>query len=237
MNISTSRLILPLLLAALALPFGSTVQAATIYENYGVGGPDLANGSRSDFDDAAPRQVADDFELQPGASTLEDLHWWGLYTTSGPLDADNFSVRIYSDGGLGKPVVAPDILQLDFNGAANRTATGDSVFGFDIYTYSLDISALVLTAGTTYWLSIVNETTAATGYDWYWSTADELAGNGVFRNEDALSNGVWFAENRELAFYLTGPGAPPSVPVPGTLLLVGPALLLLGRRRRAAATV
>ena len=43
---------------------------------------------------------ADDLALQAGASTITDIHWWGVYASSNTAtEPDNFTIRIFKEGG------------------------------------------------------------------------------------------------------------------------------------------
>jgi hypothetical protein len=69
------------------LPTGAF--AATIFDQ----SIDLTvNAIASDFDFAF--QSADDFQLQPGANTISDVHWWGVYALANtPTQPDNFTIH------------------------------------------------------------------------------------------------------------------------------------------------
>lgn len=120
----------------------------------------------SDFE---ATQLADDFQLQPGASTISDVHWWGGYNNNTP-GTDDFTIRIFADIS-GTPEIDP--LNEFAVGTVNRVDTG--VVGhpdLNVFFYSVEISPLALAANTTYWLSIVNDTTTTPTLDfWGWSTS------------------------------------------------------------------
>jgi hypothetical protein len=46
--------------------------------------------------------------------------------------------------------------------AVNRADTGVDLFGLDLFSYAVDIAPLTLAAGTTFWLSIFNDTSSST---------------------------------------------------------------------------
>src|SRR4051794_15024194 len=78
------------------------VSGATIFDN---GVPDLSIATLSDFEDG--RQVADDFHLLPGASTVTGVHWWGAYFNGNtPTQPDDFTIRFFADAS-GVPAVNP----------------------------------------------------------------------------------------------------------------------------------
>jgi hypothetical protein len=102
--------------------------------------------------------------------------------------------------------------------------TGTSFDGaVDLYQYAADLSGVILSGSTSYWISIYNNSTT-TGNRWVWASTSFNDGS-VF----ALSPGDWNTLNVEFAFQLTD-GA--QVPEPSTMILCGAGLLgLLARRR------
>lgn len=105
-----------------------------------------------------PTELADDFKLLSGASTITDIHWWGVYGNTNTPGNDPFSIRIFGVVG-GRPGIEP-LNELDYF-SLNRVDTGVDIAdeldaGFDVFAYSVEISPLTLEANTAYWLSIVN---------------------------------------------------------------------------------
>lgn len=186
----------------------------------------FGTATASDFD--LPHHLAESFVLQPGATTVTDIHWWGVHLFGGtPPATDNFTVRIFEDSG-GMPVVGA--LHEYTNVSGNRVASGNTIFGRVEYAYSLDIAPVVLSANTMYWLSIVNDTTNDTNDDWYWSAIDN--GQSARRTDDSLA---WSAYPYEHAFYLTGPGTVIPEPASMTLLGLGLASAAVGMRKQRSA--
>ncbi len=196
--------------------------ADVIYDN---GVPDLTQAWASDFDgnfSSSYFEQADDFQLQPGQTTITDVHWWGVYSPGNTPGADDFTIRIFEDNG-GVPNLAPthELTNL----AVSRADTGaDLPNPLDVYAYSVDVTPITLSANTTYWISILNDTTSDIDDDWYWAQSN-VNGNRETRNSDGQ---VWSLGNGELAFYLTVIPEPASM----TLLGLGVAGLAIRMRRR-----
>ena len=211
---------------------------AIIYDN---GSPDLVddpNAIGSDFDIDPPStintQMADDFVLQAGSNTIRDIHWWGVYLFNDTPLTDDFTIRVFEDDG-GKPSATN--FQTIFTGDPGRTDTGldlvslSGVINATLYEYWVDVPGVTLTPGTTFWLSIVNNTFDDDDDSWNWVSSS--TGGGGNAHERNLDTGPWSIHapstgGSEMAFNLT-------VPEPSTLALAAFGFLALAawsRRRR-----
>ncbi len=174
----------------------------------GVGGqlPDQAGhggggtvGATSDMNPAAGFAVADNFT--PAADgTINSVCWWGFYVDfGGPFDCgpgsgDDFTITYYSDGGPipGAVIAGPFTVPTQGfpTGAVIPSGIGDIIE----YGYEATHPAVAVTAGTCYWVEIVNHTTASCF--WLWSTAPP--GD----NRAAQDNAGYAATDWDVAFAL-----------------------------------
>lgn len=190
----------------------SSATAAVIFNN---GSPQLipvpAQGALfADPGNANYSGAADDFSLASGQNVIRDIHWWGTY---GVTPSDAFAINIYNDsaGTVGSLNTAVSISSLQ------RTDTGLTINGREMYLYDAVVSDITLTAGTTYWLGIAN-TSGGTGSNaWAWVDSANSGGNA---RQYSISNAAWGnSSGKSLAFNLTNT----VVPEPSTF-----ALILLG---------
>jgi len=215
--------ILTLLASNLAL--SSLSGASVIYDN---GPVDLTYDARWSDETGSISRTADDFVLQADVNVIRDVHWWGVYRPNSPLPVDNFFVRIYADVN-GSPTTVGSPLHEVSVGMVDRNDTGIKTSDLDVYVYSTAIPDITLTAGTMYWLSIVNNVASST---WYWSLDEPAGANSVGTSAPEFSpdTTTWFNEDMRLAFTLTDDRG--AAPAPTTLVLLGLGLAGIGYQRR-----
>ena len=186
--------------------------------------PTVNEGFLSDPSAFSVFYQADDFNLT-SADTVTFVTWRGIYSAdNSPLATDDFTINFYSDAaGL------PGSLLQSFSvgNPDSRVDTLLNAAGSDVYEYVADLgTGIALSASTSYWVSIFNDTNADTNDNWFWGLADPGIGNSA-RSTD-LSSWQALATNE---FYFILSDANP-VPVPAAAWLFGSALGLLGWLRR-----
>jgi hypothetical protein len=199
-----------------------SVRAAVIHDN---GGPFIglaAAASFADANNASFTEVADDFTLAAGLNTIRDIHWWGIYNTGiANPPADGFTITIYDDSS-GAPGAVNSAVNIS---SLVRTATADIVTDRTVYKYDAVVSDMTLTAGSTYWLGISNN---SGGNAWAWVQSNPFSGN---LHQYSVANGSFSLRQDEAAFNLTND----IVPEPSGIVLAGIAFLaaMWGWKRRA----
>lgn len=192
--------------------------ADVIYDN---GGPDGVTAWFSDPSYADFRN-ADDFVLECGASVITDIHWWGVYISENTQPASNdFTINIY-DTAAGANLPGTSVYTNNAGNVIGVDSGMDMQGTWDIYYYSIFVDAIPLSAGTTYWLEIMNDT-PNDPVSWAWTASSQM-GSHAWGN-----NGVWQNDFDEMAFKLTD-DVP--VPEPGTLFLLGLGVMCLAGTRR-----
>jgi hypothetical protein len=212
------------------LVFCGSATAAIVYDQ----SPPANEGRTSDF--AAPRvnQQAQRVQLS-GDTSIQAVAAWGSYL-DGSAPTDTFSIRFFNDNGSGLPETTP--FEEQGGVAATRVDTGQTAIGGQpIFKYTFNLSSPVaLTSSTPYYLSIVNNTSEASR--WEWST--QQGGNTGPRFNRDSDTVTWNEVTELLAFQLSDSvlGAATSVPALGPVAIaITAGLLALGgglvvRRRK-----
>ena len=198
--------------AGLCVGAAGVSQAAVVFEQL----PDYGNAYFSDAGGNYPYQaIAENFSL--GTSTsIGAVGCWGVYYPNNIL-VDNFTVKIYADS-FGMPGT------LLYSGAPTSTTsvdTGVDAFGVNVYETTMTLgSAFNASAGTQYWVSVINSTGLGSDWGWVTSSSDSV---GAFTLD---YGGSWNALGTSSSLRLY------EVPAPSSLALLGLGGLIAGRRRR-----
>jgi hypothetical protein len=182
----------------------------------GNGPPNQSSGS-----DLNAFLEADDFVIATATAHITQIRFWAL--ASSPADfAGSVDWAFYSNlAGF------PNATVVSGNASATGTATGNTTFGLNEFSYTLGVNAS-LTTGT-YWLVLHNgpsNTLPATSFYWAWSNGD--AGNSA--SLDLSAGPPWVGNSAELAFELTTG----NTPEPVSMSLVGGGILAAWLLRRKA---
>ncbi len=215
-----AKTILTLALGFSLLSLPSMASAAIIFSQ-GFNPSSFTGNGSSDF--GSNNQKADNFTVQQD-SILGSVSWLGLYHGGATPSADNFTLRLFQSNASNLPNTT-FFWSENVSNLITRTATPSTTFA-GLFTYEATLSAGVsLTAGTTYWLSIVNNVGTSNLNDWGWA-ASSLTGSAASRSFDTES---WVNSNGTYQFQLT------SVPVPGAIWFLGSGLLglVFSKRKRA----
>lgn len=205
--------------------WGSSPALAVVIYTNGVDLSNIQGTLGSDFSGESfgtPVQRADDFELSPGQTTINTVKWFGRYGFLGDnLADDDFSIRIFEHGEGPAPTPLIELQQgVDFS--LTRNVASDP-FYFEYSATGLDVT---LGAFSTYWLSIVDDTTGDAD-DFFWgATFDD--GNSI----DRLTEGAaWTGDGNTMAFTLEADDLT-AIPEPSSLALLCVCGLGLFRRVR-----
>ncbi len=219
-TIAKTILTLALGFSLLSLP---TMASAAIIFSQGFDPSSFGANGPSDIGSSSQR--ADNFSITQD-NILGSISWQGIYigTNTTPA-ADNFTLRIFADSGNNTTPSQTPFWSENLVNTVNRTVNAITVNGqnFDLYTYDATLSADVsLIAGTTYWLSIVNDTSNDSLNNWNWA-ASSTGGSAANR---AIDSDTWVAGNGTFQFQLS------AVPVPGAIWFLGSGLLGLAFSKR-----
>lgn len=208
-----AKTILTLALGFSLLSLPSMASAAIIFSQ-GFNPSSFGANGASDF--ASNIQKADNFSIAQD-NILGSISWQGIYIGANTMPAaDNFTLRIFADSGSNTTPSQTPFWSENVGNLITRTVAVPPTPFNDLFTYKANLSAGVsLTAGTTYWLSIVNDTSNNPLNDWSWA-ASSTTGSAATR---AIDSDTWVTGNGTFQFQLT------AVPVPGAIWFLGSGLL------------
>jgi hypothetical protein len=160
--------------------------------------------------------AAEDFRLSPGANVIGAVEWWGSRFPLALSDVDDFSIVFFDEDPelWSKPgaVVASYSV-----GDLVGTPTGTWSLGSPVEAFRFELpSPLTLMPGTTYFVSIFNNTADQLDL-WLWASSEGGQTPGFVMREPG---GCWLPGQWGLDFRLTGPEEC-VVPEPATLSLMG----------------
>lgn len=174
------------------------------------GTPDLEAAFFADTDGYG-MQCAENFFGIAGSTGVADItgiEWFGVYYGNNAPEADAFTISFYTLEAGSRPAFSA-FRTIDA-GAANRIDTGIDFLAnggattHDVYSYSVDISALTLNMSGTYFISISNSSPASSSSDdWLWCSSNNVGGRFWYR----YGYDMWYTSNDwpyDLAFNLTG---------------------------------
>jgi len=132
-------------------------------------------------------EVADDFVLAHDAN-VRSVVWYGFYPSvfGPPPETDHFTILFYEDNN-GIPAAEPFAQYAVGHGVRERDVGGG-------FIHRADIPKTKLYGGTTYYISIVNDTSGDLGL-WSWEQANTGAGGPMFYRFDFGGGfGDWTAD-------------------------------------------
>lgn len=160
---------------------------------------------------------------------IESVSWNGMGIEEAfglpPGHPASFTIGFYADAGTGMPGTL--LSTSTIGGSGNPTDTGLDFAGvISIFSYSGTLATpFQVTAGSTYWIEIIDPTSYAS---WFWATGS--GGDGV---HSAIAEGQSLpAIENDMAFALHGTITAVPEPASAVLLILGVAGLLAARTRR-----
>lgn len=169
---------------------------------------DGASGSDRDAIFGNGQQMADDFTVGSSA-TIQSVTWWGIYKNpikEGSLQQPwDFEIFVYGDnGGLPDTSNVIGSSQVSFNSLTDTGENfGGNPFGDDIYVFTANVTPINLSAGTTYWFSVLADTSNDAINNFSWRYAE---GGNAFRRtgENGIFTDPFSAGNGAMLFILDG---------------------------------
>jgi hypothetical protein len=171
--------------------------------------PAGTDASTADLNSGNPFELVDSVQFIQDINVVS-LRWWGVYAffDTPQADSDDFVFRVYTDVA-GKPADTPVVsVQLS---QVVRAGTGRLINGNSEYVYAATLPAPVpLSANTTYWIGVINDTSADLDDNWYWEHS--LLGDGKRYGRALSPISSWALGNYNMAFELCG--GPPALSCP-----------------------
>jgi hypothetical protein len=225
-SIATRPLLLILFAANLAVGV-SALKAAVLFSQGSPTGDHPIGFSNGPSSGATLKNEAAEGFVLPAGGTPSTLQWFGGATFGPPLGSgEAFLLRLYSNGFSGSFPFGPSALLYE---------ESTNVIGADAgnagRSYSAPFTPGALAAGTTYFVSIVENDPSTSELGWGWGEFTNPAGSTIFGRSG--ESGIWgfTLGDQALDFTLLG-----SVAEPGSGVLLGIGALALAaakaRKRR-----
>ena len=149
----------------LGLALSATARSADIFDN---GPPDFGGPVTSDL---GPDNfvAADNFRLQEGKTVITSVQWYGGYAGDIVKNVDDFTIRIFEDID-GAPALTPTVLDLHV-GHVTRELVAEDTVAPRTFKYLTNMGPIELTADTTYYVSIANNSSVGGEIDWGWNAS------------------------------------------------------------------
>ena len=206
------------LLIALGFVWGVTAHATVIYEN----GATVNNAVFSDPN--TPQFIADDFRLSHGLNSITEIRWTGVYAPNASTVEKNFSTvednfwfQLFADVS-GAPALTPMVSL--FVGDPGRTDINIDIFSNDLFEYSVTIAPIIVTPDTTFWLSIINDTSNNAVSNWAWASQSFDFGGGNLAQRTSEGSSWFLSSSFVQDLTISGPVGIPE-PAPMVLLALG----------------
>jgi len=215
------------LFALILLQFASVAKATTVYQS---GVPALSQTPVDAYISDDDNNPAGTWQAVPFTLTaltdINSIMVEGLFINSNIPVSDLFTIAFFSDS-LTHDVPGTQIGSGLTVQNVNRTATGVTAFSYQVYHFTMDLSATLELSPGTYWFSIANNTPSNSKIQsWAW-TASADGTTAAALSGTSQTSGYTFTDPRTQVFSFQGTNP---VPEPTTLALAGLSLLALAAR-------
>jgi hypothetical protein len=217
-----------------AWPLRAFSLLALLIFNLSAPATQLFNGSilPSNVNDLGYNDAGLDFRIAENFSfsspvILNQITFLGGYYSSGTPLTDSFTLTIYNHNAALNVPNPSSVIAQSLLADIDRVDTGVSTaHGNRLYQYTATFTDLPLSSGTTYWLSIVNDTSNDPDDDWVWAGRHQT---GIFFGRSFDDGHNWDASPGSFSFSLAGAVVPE--PSSFSLTVLGCLFLMFFRKR------